>query len=568
MLRTHWRWWGRCGPIVHLLGGVWVVRAAACIVYTPEARQTDEFGRLVAEAIYWGRRYTLVPSHVTGCRDHNSVRMAGRPEDAMTLSSSNSSRAGLLPNMKPGLQPAIGWFCAICLLGAALRFSGLGVHSLWFDEVMTVWLAQSEDLLRLLADDRNPPLAFWTLRAWIGCFGESDQVLRALPATVSSCNLCLAVWSLRSLLPGRIALVTTVLLAVSPYSVWYGQEIRTYYLVELGSTLAVLGLLRFLLARPSMTANWLMVSVGCLLCVGANYTGGYIVFAAVAAAVVMRVRIGWKPALAAASAAVVGVAAWTPWFASILPKQLANGWGAPPTPDIQTVIELPARLVLIEPDALPAALSWIPYAILVLIASGLLMCALRALKGEPLAIASTAMFLAMMLGPLGLLLFTKAPFGPRYLMAAELPLLLMLGVGLATGRRRVDLVLTAVTVAMLVAVTLSHRRENLKEDYRHACAEVARNWRHGDRVASLTGTFDGFAESPIHHYLRHRQDIITSLIPQSQLMKLPESTGRLHLVFREAPYSWPLLAKVRQTCTVVDEQPMRLRVQYLLLEKR
>jgi predicted membrane-bound mannosyltransferase len=77
--------------------------------------------------------------------------------------------------------------CLLLLLfGAMLRGTGLGVHSLWCDELMTVWVAWQPELTRVLAADRSPPLAFLLFSIWVHLFGEHDVVLRLLPALVST----------------------------------------------------------------------------------------------------------------------------------------------------------------------------------------------------------------------------------------------------------------------------------------------------------------------------------------------------------------------------------------------
>lgn len=72
---------------------------------------------------------------------------------------------------------------ALCLLaGCVLRLTALDVHSLWFDECGTLAVALADSPTQVLLADRHPPLSFWAMRGVSGWLGESDSMLRLLPA--------------------------------------------------------------------------------------------------------------------------------------------------------------------------------------------------------------------------------------------------------------------------------------------------------------------------------------------------------------------------------------------------
>ena len=115
-------------------------------------------------------------------------------------------------------------------IGLVLRLYNLGAQSLWFDETYTVFVARLpliEGWRFLVADGVHPPLFYWIEKIFL-IIGGSEFVVR-LPALIFG---ALAVPALY--LAGRIwatenqAFFASLLLALSPYHIWYSQEARMY----------------------------------------------------------------------------------------------------------------------------------------------------------------------------------------------------------------------------------------------------------------------------------------------------------------------------------------------------
>jgi hypothetical protein len=456
----------------------------------------------------------------------------------------------------------------IIIAGGALRTTGLGTHSLWFDETMTLHLATHPDTLKALSGDRNPPLAFLLLKLWVHCLGEADMALRLLPACVSSATLVLLTHTLPQLIDKRVAYVSCALLAVSPFSIWYGQEVRTYYLVECGSALTVIGFLRLLDPGRGRCRTGLILACGTFLAVGSNYTGYLVGFQTLSAFLVLRLWDG-KVSRVALVGPLVGGALWAPWYLIVVPQQLGNEWGFPTTPSLVSLIELPARLVIVEPRVLSGTLSWLAWVLVACTGLGLAWAAVDlVLRRNKVLILCVTLFCAPIIGSFLTWLVAIPVFGPRYFVVSEIPLVLTMALGACARAKFAKVMYVGVFICGLVGMSLAHKCENLREDFRSACRCVEANWRSGDRIASLTGTFDGVSESALRHYLRHRPDILSSLVRESEILGNEFVGSRMHVVFREAPYSWPTYKALLERWTIVHEYPMRLRVQYLLFQRR
>jgi len=122
----------------------------------------------------------------------------------------------------------------ILLLAAAVRCYEPAREGLWLDEAMSVRFARMPlaDILTMPpAREYNPPLYYALLHAWVGVWGEGETAVRSLSIVLGIA----AVWLLyrvgRLLLGTEGGLVAALLLAASPYHVYYSQEARNYALL-------------------------------------------------------------------------------------------------------------------------------------------------------------------------------------------------------------------------------------------------------------------------------------------------------------------------------------------------
>ncbi|MDG3007430.1 glycosyltransferase family 39 protein [Paludisphaera mucosa] len=130
----------------------------------------------------------------------------------------------------------------ILILGAALRFGALGIHSFWFDEVVAMRVAGAptlgefaERLARL--DMVAAPLHPLLLRYWTAVWGTSEAAARGLSAAISVLGLgafAAAAW--QAFRSRAATLTATALLAVCPLDLAYAMETRMYSLLAFWTT--------------------------------------------------------------------------------------------------------------------------------------------------------------------------------------------------------------------------------------------------------------------------------------------------------------------------------------------
>ena len=140
----------------------------------------------------------------------------------------------------------------ILLCAFALRFYRLGVSSLWYDETVSTFLARQDliDLTRHTAGDIHPPLYYYLLHFWIQFAGSSEFAFAFVSLAFDIILIALVYRVAREWLNANVALIAAFLVAISPYNLWYSQEVRMY---TMGATLGLTSVYFFvrLLCRQS-----------------------------------------------------------------------------------------------------------------------------------------------------------------------------------------------------------------------------------------------------------------------------------------------------------------------------
>ena len=117
----------------------------------------------------------------------------------------------------------------VVLLGALLRFYRLGGQSFWVDEILTLRAAnigESFGLRDAFSNIQGPFHAFFI--HFVAKLSTSEVALRSLSAVAGTGTIPVVYLLGRDMAGRRAGLVAAVLLAVSPFAIWYSQEVRNY----------------------------------------------------------------------------------------------------------------------------------------------------------------------------------------------------------------------------------------------------------------------------------------------------------------------------------------------------
>lgn len=148
------------------------------------------------------------------------------------------------PSARP--DPLARLFLGLALLVGALRFHRLGEWSLWYDEALT-W-ADAQSLSSIEIHNTLGYRAIAAVVEWSGG-GASEWSLRLLPAIAGFLAIAACAWCLRPLVGARRASAAALLLAASPWALYWSQNARFYTLAQLFSLIGIALCLRGLLER-------------------------------------------------------------------------------------------------------------------------------------------------------------------------------------------------------------------------------------------------------------------------------------------------------------------------------
>jgi mannosyltransferase len=156
--------------------------------------------------------------------------------------------------------------CGLTVLGAIIRFYGLGHQGLWFDEANTLELVHYSPgkMLGLIPhSESTPPLYYMVAWIWVRVFGFGAAGLRSLSALAGVLVIPVAYGAATELVSRRAGLICAAFAACNPFLIWYSQEARSYESLVL---LTGLALLAFARARrdPTPTAVGLWVVAAAL----------------------------------------------------------------------------------------------------------------------------------------------------------------------------------------------------------------------------------------------------------------------------------------------------------------
>jgi mannosyltransferase len=350
---------------------------------------------------------------------------------------------------------------ALILLAAVLRLATLTEQSFWYDESFTpvhvLHTGLGATLKALVHRENTPPL--WYLLAWVDVrlLGDGALALR-LPSALAGIATVPVVWAIGNALSGRrAALVGAAIVAVNPLFVWYSQEARAYGLFVFFAALAMLCFVR-LLRKPSATrAAWFALSGALALLT--HYFAVFLLIPMVL--LLLRDRSARRAALPAAAAlAVVGLALLplisaqgghgTQWIGrwalssrlQTIPQYFLTGYsGSPLGHGVELLVALPILAGVV-------------------LGAWRLLSLAAASPSDPRRGAWIAFAIAAfgVLAPVVLAVFGADYLAPRNLVAAMIPVSVLLAILLAAidGADVLSLgaVLTALVLAAFLAVSL------------------------------------------------------------------------------------------------------------------
>jgi mannosyltransferase len=393
------------------------------------------------------------------------------------------------------ISRAVWLLTGLTVLGAALRFATVAHQSFWLDEALAaheLHLSFGSMLDAIGRGEPNPPLFFLIAWPWTRLFGVSEAGIRSLSVVAGTALIPIAYLCGRELVSRRAGLLAAAFTALSPFMIWYSQEAREYMLLAAFCGASFLFLARHW-HRPSRR-NLVWWSVFSALAVLTHYFAAFLV---TPEALVLLYRERSRASVVAVAAVVAVQAAMLPHFISHASHPL--GWiGAfPLSIRIKQVPVAFALGSIYQSGAVTYGLIGAAVVAAIVIALLVIGAGSEELRGAGIAAGIAG---AVLLVPLLLAAFGHDYYVPRALIAAWVPLALVLAAACTSARTwPAGAALALVTVAAFIYAGI---RIDGNSTYQRP------NWRG---VAAALGTpsgsraivaYDGgFAAVPLALYL-------------------------------------------------------------------
>jgi 4-amino-4-deoxy-L-arabinose transferase-like glycosyltransferase len=384
-------------------------------------------------------------------------------------------------------------FAIVLALAGLLRFATLPARGFWGDELSTVFLVRQPfgPMLHSVARlESTPPLYYALAWLWSKPFGTTEVGMRSLSALLGVATVPIVYAAARELASRRTALVAATLVAVNPMLVWYSQESRSYALLVFLSAAGFFWFARALrTGRALDIAGWAAASC---LALTTHYFAAFLVLAeAIALARKSRRRRPLVIALAAVGLTgallfpllryqqSLGHASWIShsflgFRAAAVPAQFSVGFDAP----LPFVLGA-AGTVLVLIGAVAAARHSVG-------------------RDRNAATVAAAVALGAIAIPLGLAAVGLDYFNARNVLAALLPVTVVLAVGYAAPRARAARFAGGAIVTLSVAIVLATASQPKfhSEDWRDAAHDL-----HGVASARALVAAPGQAgRKPLEYY--------------------------------------------------------------------
>ena len=117
----------------------------------------------------------------------------------------------------------------IFLAGFFLRLYDLGGESLWLDETISLWISDS-DVIERSSQEAQTPLYYLILHNWINFFGDSEFSVRFPSVIFGSLAVILMYILGKRLFNKEVGVLSSLILSISAYNIYFSQEARPYSL--------------------------------------------------------------------------------------------------------------------------------------------------------------------------------------------------------------------------------------------------------------------------------------------------------------------------------------------------
>lgn len=129
----------------------------------------------------------------------------------------------------------------VLFVGTILRLRNITTSEFWYDEAYTGILMKLpfKEFWQLATNDPTPPLYYLITRVWTSVLGIGDFQLRLLSTIFGVLTILFVYLTSRKALNKEAAVISSIVIALSPFFIEYSQEARVYSLYGLVSIMTI-----------------------------------------------------------------------------------------------------------------------------------------------------------------------------------------------------------------------------------------------------------------------------------------------------------------------------------------
>jgi mannosyltransferase len=195
-----------------------------------------------------------------------------------TVSSPQIKSAILLDTKDASWLRELAVLAPIVLVYLILAFYRIDHQSLWVDELASIQSAAPNEsfFTRTLWVTGHGPLYFALLHLWLKA-GQTEFAIRSLSAFLGMAAVCLMYATGLRLFNRKVAVISALLLATSPFFIWYSQEARYITLAIFTSLLSMYSFHQVL--STGSFKSWLIYALATIVALLSFVTNIFVVFA-------------------------------------------------------------------------------------------------------------------------------------------------------------------------------------------------------------------------------------------------------------------------------------------------
>ncbi|MCB0756373.1 MAG: glycosyltransferase family 39 protein [Flavobacteriales bacterium] len=170
------------------------------------------------------------------------------------------------------------WMLLLFTVALSARLLCLTSTDIAGDEPFSIFFAQLEPafIIEFLSKGNNPPLFELILHYWMNMVGNSDYLLRLLPAIFGALTVIPVYLIGERFFSRQIGFVAAILFTFSTWNIRFAHEVRVYSLLTL---LAACSIWFFMsvVKHPKKNRNWALLGLTWILMLYSHYVSVYII---------------------------------------------------------------------------------------------------------------------------------------------------------------------------------------------------------------------------------------------------------------------------------------------------